>query len=1129
MKFFTRCGIYHGKEWQRLFFLNKLTDPAFKRTILMRLNLIAFFLLFTIMHVCAKAYAQEITLSKEDVPLKTVLLEIKKQSGLELWYNNKHLKQSKNVTINISKGSLKEVLDKCFEDQPLTYEIVEKTIVVKPKPVNTPRGNVERFKRKRISGKVTDATGKPLSDVTITVKGSVQKTTTDREGHFEINVPSDKAVLLFSYVGYESFEQSVEDQSMLIVVLKESASRLDEVQVIAYGTTTQRLSTGSISSVKAEDIEKQPVSNPLSALQGRVAGLVITQSTGVPGSSFKVQLRGQSSLDLQYSRNDPLFIIDGVPFESGNLPTNRIENAANNPTSASSDGLSPLNAINPENIERIDVLKDADATAIYGSRGANGVILITTKKGRTNKTEASIKVHTGISQVGRSMEMLNLREYITMRKEAFANDGIEMTTANAPDIMLWDTTRYTDLNELLIGNNGTVNTVNANVSGGTGLTRFRVGAGYHRATTVYSSSMADRVSSFSFNVNHASANNKLNIILSGIYGNDLNQLPRTDLTRYINLPPNLNLYNDDGSLRWSDQGVDYKNISGIVNPLSFLNQETTTSNETISGSLALSYRLLNSLLFRINSGYNKFSTDEYGAKPSTGIDITSTELPSAVFANSFNRSWIVEPQLEFNTGTTSNRFNILFGATVQEKLAKGTTVTGTNYSSDLLLKSIAAAGSLSSRNDFSQYRYAAIFGRINYNKDDKYIINLTGRRDGSSRFGPDKQWANFGAVGVAWIFSKEQLFSGLTKVLSFGKLRASYGKIGNDQIGDYKFLNLWQSTPSTYNNNEGLFPISLYNPDYSWEINKKLEVGLDLGFFNDKVLLTGNFYRNRSENQLISYMVAGQSGFSNIIRNFPGLVQNTGLEFVLTTANLKFGTVNWSASLNVSLPNNKLLAFPGLENSSYARSYLIGKSLSIFQGYSYTGLDPNTGIYSFEDLDGDGQVYDVGDYKVFKDLDPSLFGGFQNNFSYRNWGLGFFFQFTKQLGANYIQRLGSSPPGFLYNQPKLVMERWQNPGDQSEIQKFTSTFTPTFSANSLLGLSNGAYTDASFVRLKNVSLSYDLPQIILKHLHISRLRLYIEGQNLLTFTGYKGLDPETQDFYRLPPLRTIAGGIQIDF
>lgn len=1081
-------------------------------------------------------HAQTITLTRQQAPLKEILDEIGKQSGYKLLYNNRHLEQAKPVSVQLKSEPLKTALDQCMSGQPVTYEIINKTILIRPREAKEKEKTTVPAKGNKIEGKVINERGEVLAGASVRIKGTGSVAVTDQSGRFYFDDTRQNQTLVFVFVGYQSQEVPLRDQ--MIITLQKSNSVLDEAQVIAYGTTTKRLSTSAVSSVKAEDIERQPVSNPLAALQGRVPGLVITQTSGVPGASFKVQLRGQNSLDLSLSRNDPLFVIDGVPFESGNNSTNQLSSAANNPVNVNDgSGLSALNTINPQDIESIEVLKDADATSIYGSRGANGVILITTKKGKSGKTSVSINANTGFSRPGRMMEMLNTKEYLAMRREAFRNEGLIPSDNSddpgyAPDIMLIDTTRYTDFKKLLIGRTARYSNYQASVSGGNNFTQFRLGGNYNKQTTVYPGDYSSDVISSNLSLSHYSSDHKFGLVFSGIYSSNRNNIPSVDISKYMAFIPNIRLYDDQGNLSWEENGISLNDLTGESNPLADLNRTYLSTNENLSANLNLSYRLMDGLLLKTNLGYNSFNTVERATFPSTSYapSLRDVQTPFASFANSRNKSWIVEPQLSYDKVLPVGKLNLLAGFTFQNKSGSSNNIYADNYQSDLLLNSIDGAGTIIASNDASTYRYAAFFGRINYNFQDKYIINLTGRRDGSSRFGPERNWATFGAAGIAWIFTSEGFLKDKIPFLSFGKLRGSYGTTGNDQIGDYKYLNLWRSTPDNYAGIPGLTPVSLYNPEYNWEVNKKLEAALELGLFKERILFSSSYYRNRSSNQLVQYILPKQTGFSSIIRNFPGLVQNSGWEFTLNTRNLTGRGINWSSTFNISIPKNLLLSFPGLATSSYKNKYVEGKSLSVIKAYKYLGVDTGTGLYTFEDVDKDGSLNSSNDYQVLGNLDPKFYGGLQNNFAFNNFELSFFLQYSKQTGVNYITQTGGYPPGTNRNQPKLTLDHWRNVGDNSDIQKVTVPIgSPAQLAYYNLSLSDGAYTDASFIKLKNVSLSYRLPNSWIRKASMTSCRIYMQMENVLTFTGYKGGDPEAQNFYGLPPLRTVVAGIEFKF
>jgi len=976
-----------------------------------------------------------------------------------------------------------------------------------------------------LRGVVTSAAGNsPLHGASVTVKNTKITLTTDKQGHFTINPKRDTGTLVISFLGFHTYQLKFSpiNQGPFAIHLRDSAGLVNEVMVIGYGTVTKRLLTGDVSKVTAEDISKQPVSNPLAALEGQVPGLQVTQSTGVNGAGFKVQLRGQSSL-IQGS--DPLFIIDGVPYSPGNSPLNQLGSAAGD-GSSSIDGLSPFNLINPADIESIDILKDADATAIYGSRGANGVILITTKKGKAGKTIVSVNVYSGISRTTRTMDMLNTPQYLQMRREGFKNDGVLPTTSNAPDLLLWDTTRYTDFKKLLIGNTAHTTDAQLSLSGGSTNTQFLISGGYHHETTVFPTDLGDTRGSVHLNLNHSSNDKKLTINLSTIYSAEVNNLTASDLTGYINTPPNLKVYDAGGNLNWQEGGVTYASL-GILNtnPLAFQYQTYNGRFQNLTSNLQLGYKLLPDLTLKVSMGYNVVNSNEVSLYPSTSLDPNQGQLPYSNFANQIQKSWIIEPQAEYVKKIGKGRLNLLIGNTWQDNSSSGAAIGAYDYSSDLLLNAIAAASYTETTNSNSQYRYDGIYGRINYNLNEKYLLNISGRRDGSSRFGPDNRFSNFGALGAAWIFSEETLIKRTLPFLSFGKLRGSYGLTGNDQIGNYKYLDTWTPGNTTYQGLSVLNPASLYNPAYSWEKNKKAEIALDLGFLKSRILFSIDYYNNRSSNQLINYTLPTQTGFSSVLENLNATIQNTGWEFQLNSKNIAATNFVWSSSLILTIPQNKLISFPGLASSSYANTYVIGQPLSTVKLYHSLGVDPATGVYQFQDVDKNGTLNNT-DRGILKNTGPKFYGGFQNNISYKGLELSVFLEFKKQDGYNYLHNL-NTVPGYRYNnQPVVVLSRWQQPGDMASIQKFTSGSTAVLTAASNLISSDAVISDASYIRCRNLSLSYNLPAQWLRKLQVSSCRVYVQGQNLFVITSYVGSDPENQNFAVLPPLKTLTAGIQ---
>lgn len=964
-----------------------------------------------------------------------------------------------------------------------------------------------------VTGTVSDAQG-VLPGVNVQVKNKLVGTTSDTHGVFQINAaPED--TLVFSFIGYVPQELVVGSQTKFTILLQADETALDEVLVNAgYYKVKDKERTGSIAKITAKDIETQPVTNFLATMQGRMAGVNISQNNGNSGNGFRIQIRGQNS--IRSDGNEPLYIIDGVPFSS--------EPVGNGYSMSLTASLtSPLNNINPGDVESIEVLKDADATAIYGSRGANGVVLITTKKGNKGKMRFNGSVAQGAGTVAHFMDLMNTEQYLAMRAEAFANDGIMEYPESAYDINgKWDQSRYTDWQKKFLGGTSKITNINATVSGGSEQTQFLMGTNYGSETTVYPGDYGYKKAGVHINVNHQSPADKFRISFSGSYGIQDNNQPAYDLSVSAwTLAPNAPaLYDAEGNLNWEDNTFE--------NPLAKLNGKSKSKSFSFVANSVLGYQLLSNLEVKANLGYTDLNHSESSTSPSTTYNpsIGVGSESSSIFYTTTNRaSWIAEPQLNWKPTFGLLKTDFLLGATFQHQRNKLLGMGGYVFSSNTLIYNPAAASTNEILTfDQSEYKYQSYFGRANFNYKDKYIVNLTGRRDGSSRFGSSNRFGWFGAVGAAWLFSRESFFAD-GKLLSFGKLRGSYGTTGNDQIGNYRYLNTYGSGPTSYEGSIGLQPSRLYNADFGWETNTKMEFALETGFLNDRLFFTAAWYKNQSGNQLVGVPLPGTTGFTQLQANLNAVVENVGTELTLRTVNYKSPSFNWTTDINFSTATNKLVSFPNLESSTYSSTYVIGLPLNIQNVYHFTDVDPETGIYTFADVNGDGMLTDAEDKVFKKDLNPAYFGGIHNHLQYKRWTLDFLLQFVKQ--DNYAIPAMIGVAGTMTNQPTLLMNHWQQAGDLSPYQQYTSGENgAAVEALYRYSASDAAIVDASYLRLKNVSIGYDLPENWLKEV---RCRATLEGQNLLTFTPYKGPDPEFTGIGYLPPLRIITAGLQFNF
>ena len=964
-----------------------------------------------------------------------------------------------------------------------------------------------------ITGTVSDSQG-VVAGVTVSVAGKSTATITDYQGKYSIPAEAT-AILVFSFVGYTTLNIPIAGRNVLNIQLQEDATQLQEVKINAgYYTVKESERTGSIAKITAKDIETQPVTNVLAAMQGRMAGVHITQQTGTGGGGFNIQIRGQNS--VRRGGNSPLYIIDNVPYSS-----EEIGNGIS--MSVMSMNTNPLNNINPTDIESLEVLKDADATAIYGSRGANGVVLITTKKGKKGKTRFSGGVAQGAGSVPHFMKMMNTQQYLSMRAEAFVNDGITEYPESAYDINgTWDQNRSTNWQKELMGGTSKITNINGSVSGGSEQTQFMVSGTYGKETTVLPGDFGYNRVNVRSSITHASADRRFKMSFTGGYGIQDNKQPSTDLTTEAwRLAPNAPaLYDAEGNLNWENNTFE--------NPLRYLEGLSQSNTHDLVANTTLSYSLFDNIEMKSSFGYTDLNHHESSTFPSTlynPAEGVGSEVSNIYYTDTARQSWIVEPQINWSPVIGSLRTAVLIGSTFQRQNNKSLSMDGYGFSSNSMIYNPAAATNLSILGfDESVYKYQSFFGRANFNLKERYILNLTGRRDGSSRFGASKRFAWFGAIGGAWLFSKEKVLQD-NSILSFGKLRASYGTTGNDQIGNYQFLNTYNPSSATYDGLIALQPSRLYNASFGWETNKKMEVALETGFLKDRIFFTAAWYRNRSSDQLVGVPLPGTAGFTEIQSNLNAVVENRGVELTLNTVNLKGNDFNWSTTIHFSASKNKLLSFPNLESSTYRNSYVIGQPLNIVKTYHYTGIDPETGIYTFEDVNGDGVLTAADDKPTVKDLNPQFFGGLQNQLRYQNWQLDFLFQFVKQQNYDIPKTLAVA--GTMTNQSSDVLEHWQTSGDRGPSQVYTSGANGA-AVNALYqyAASDAGITDASFIKLKNVSLNYKFPERWLKNVNCTAT---LEGQNLLTITPFKGSDPEFVGVGFLPPLRIITAGLQFNF
>ncbi len=706
---------------------------------LMRINLTCLTLLIAFMQVSLAASAQKISLSKKNAPLTEIFKELRKQSGYDFVINKDQIKVAKPVTILVNGDDLINVLNKCFEGQPFTYSMEDKMIIVVNKKPEQVKVNIPPID---VKGRVIDEKGEPIPGATVQTKDGKQATATDVQGNFILKGVDEKATIVITVIGFEKKEITAA-ANLGDIKLTMTTSKLEEVKINAgYYSVSDRERTGDISKVTAAEIEKQPVNNPLLALEGRIPGVQITQQTGMPGGSVSVQIRGRSSINTQVG-NDPLYIIDGVIYPSTRVAVSRVS------TTFGLGSVSPLSMINPNDIESIEVLKDADATAIYGSRGANGVILVKTKSGNIGALKVNANFAQGFSKVAKRLDLLNTDQYLQIRREAFKNDGVTPSTTDYDVNGTWDPNKYTDWQKVIIG--GTAHTTNAavNLSGGTEKVNYLIGSNYYQEGTVFPGDFGFKRGGMHVALNIGSDKDRFKVNFTANYSYTQNNQMSSDLTPYILTAPNQpDPLDQNGNLNWANNTV-------RRNPFADALKISQSGTNNLVTDIALSYRIIDNLFLKTTIGYTTIQGTNFGTLPliaaSPASNPTSTSRTSN-FSDNYNNTLMAEPQITYKSKLGPGTLDGLAGMSFQSNNSQLRTITGTGFNSDAQMNNIAAAATLTTGQlSYIQYRYTAAFARLNYSLFDKYYLNVTARRDGSSRFGEGKQFANFGAVGGAWV------------------------------------------------------------------------------------------------------------------------------------------------------------------------------------------------------------------------------------------------------------------------------------------------------------------------------------------------------------------------------------------
>ncbi len=984
----------------------------------------------------------------------------------------------------------------------------------------------------------SEGTRDALPGANIVLKGQQKGTSTNAQGQFTIQTNSPGQILVISAIGYQTTEVKVGDtnaSSSVEIILKEASAQLSEVVIVGYGTAERKNLIGSIAKIDPADTKTIPVGSFDQQLQGKVSGVQISAATGVPGERTNIRVRGATSIN---GSNDPLYVVDGVFINGNSLQT----------IGTGGKATSPIADLNPADIESIEILKDAEATALYGSRGANGVILVTTKRGSFGqKPTISLNASAGTTRAAKLWDLTTGPEHATLVNEWWINTGkdtpsLNRTVANRPFRPVSEGGRglpeeqqtYDRLSELF--RTAQLRNYDLSLSGGTQTTKYYIGAGFNSQEAIIRPITFDRAS-FKVNLDQQ-VSDKVQVGVSNSFSRTYRNQARAGdgpagglLQAALHTPTYLSPFNDQG-VPVGRAGFD--NLTLLLD-----NYDVNTASLRYIGNLYLSAQLLPGLTFKSSFGadYNNYTESEYW----NSLLISGSPNRLATSSISQYTSLLNEQTLTYRKKIGQNHsFGLLVGNTLQSDVLTRTYAEGRGFANNDFTQISSAATTAASQN-WSKSTLASFFGRADYNFGGKYLVDLSLRADGSSRFGAARKWGYFPAVGAAWRIKQEPFLQNVTAISNL-KLRASIGVTGNQNgIGNFAAQGLWTGGTG-YGGNPGIAPQQLGNPDLQWERTRQASVGLDVGLFNDRVSFELNLYDKYTTNGLIQLALPATTGFSQYWSN-AAEISNRGFEFALNTVNVQRAGLTWTTSFNIAQNVNNIEKLPN--PLRYGSRELIlqqqGTPLYSFWVYKQLYVDPQTGNAVYEDVNKDGQIT-VADRQIVGgrrpgSIWPKFFGGLTNNLTYRGFDLNLFFAY--QYGNSiYNHNRFFGEGGGARDAARIILAsnlaRWQKPGDITDVPR-----TDGINVNNYRDGGSRWLEDGSFLRLRSLTVGYTFPKGLTRKVGLQSVRVFAVGTNLWTLTKYTGLDPESSassdansqgiDLGTPPQPTGIQGGISLTF
>ncbi len=1033
----------------------------------------------------SETYAQKasVNLEMQDKTVKDVLKEIERQSGFGFFYNNSQINLNRRVSLNTRNSDIFKVLNQIFEGTNVGFYVLDKKIVL---TTNAEKEVAQQASSFKMTGKVTDTAGEPIIGATVIEKGTPNGTVTDLDGNFEFKASKKNFILEVSYIGYTKVALEAKVGTPVKVTLKEDTKTLDEVVVVGYGTVKRSDLTGSVSSLNSDNLTVASQTNAVDALQGRISGVNITRNAARPGGSYNITVRGLSSIN---NSNTPLWVIDGIP--------------------SSSDARD----LNPADIEKIDVLKDASATAIYGSRGANGVVIVTTKRGKEGHFSINYDGYYGVRVASNLPDMMNGDEYVKFRTQLFKTQGKSTDRSNAEFFTTdeWnriDNKDYTDWIDLVLRTGQQYsNTITA--SGGDEKGTFSVGIGQlHEEGTV-------RDQDFNRYNMHLNVNRKIQNAweLGGsmyfTYSKQ-NEGSYEALRSAYRLPQVASPYDENGNLVYHAYRND--NVSNPLLESSKDGEHRENKRYRVFGNIYLQFIPIKGLTLK-----SQFAPQMLYTRAGTyiGVNAKNSNGKLASTTANYNQSlywgYVWDNQISYDKSIDKHKFNVSLVHSMQMEQWEYSNQAAKNlpFNSEWYNLDAASLSDVTeSSTDFQKRTLMSVLGRLQYSYNDRYLFTASGRYDGSSRLSEGNKWAFFPSAAIAWRLSEENFMKNF-KELSNLKLRLSYGVTGNDAVSIYGTQSGVSSLYYDYGGSvvSAYYKSGLANKNLSWEKTYEINLGLDFGFFNNRINGSVDVYQRDAKDLIMKRNLPTTSGWSSVWDNV-GWVKNRGVEVALNTTNIQNKNFAWQTNINFSANHNEIVELYGAKNDDVSNKWFIGQPVDVNYDYVFDGIwqtneaseaakyGQTPGQVKVKDLDNNG-IINASDKQILGHRSPSWIGSITNTFTYMDFDFSFFI-YTQQ-GAQIQDAFMSTFMTYEGNYKQVNVNYWTEDNPSNSYPKPGN---------------KGKYYDAmryqkvSFVRVGSITFGYNLPKSFLKKLNVKNLRLYCTTNNPFTFSSYKGFDPE---------------------